>query len=280
MSIGQLLKKYRIEQVKTQKEWSENVISPSFYSKVEKDLNHISAHDLIALLRKNKVPLVKFFDELDTDSESQQEQTDEIDNIIIHAFYHNSTKELQQLQQVIAASDLPDKADLLLTIRAFIASIMHKDLSTADKTALREKIFNIPELDKTKLELYCNFFTLYDLDDNLKLVKKIVQKFQDSTDVSIQELLLGIICNLLANCIEAKRDKEAQFFIKSANEITTRPELFFYKNALLLMANLIAYHLDGQKEHLANCQLALKNFTVLGMPEYGQTLTQFYETYK
>ncbi|QYN55723.1 XRE family transcriptional regulator [Lactobacillus panisapium] len=36
MSVGELLKKYRIEKMKTQKEWAGNVISPSFYAKVEK----------------------------------------------------------------------------------------------------------------------------------------------------------------------------------------------------------------------------------------------------
>ncbi|MDF7682330.1 XRE family transcriptional regulator [Lactobacillus sp. ESL0679] len=36
MTIGELLKDYRIQQKKTQKEWARNIISPSFYAKVEK----------------------------------------------------------------------------------------------------------------------------------------------------------------------------------------------------------------------------------------------------
>ncbi|KJY62699.1 ABC-type multidrug transporter, partial [Lactobacillus helsingborgensis] len=39
MTIGELLKKYRIEHEKTQKEWVGNIVSPSFYAKVEKNLS-------------------------------------------------------------------------------------------------------------------------------------------------------------------------------------------------------------------------------------------------
>lgn len=55
MTIGQLLKQYRIESLKTQKEWAGNVISQSYYSKVEKDQSRITADDLIALLHFNNV---------------------------------------------------------------------------------------------------------------------------------------------------------------------------------------------------------------------------------
>ena len=53
MTIGELLKDYRISQKKTQKQWAKDVISPSFYTKVEKNLSRISAEDLIELLHSN-----------------------------------------------------------------------------------------------------------------------------------------------------------------------------------------------------------------------------------
>ncbi|MCT6890712.1 MAG: helix-turn-helix domain-containing protein, partial [Lactobacillus sp.] len=54
MTIGELLKDYRISQKKTQKQWAKDVISPSFYAKVEKNLSRISAEDLIELLHSNQ----------------------------------------------------------------------------------------------------------------------------------------------------------------------------------------------------------------------------------
>lgn len=37
MTTSELLKQYRLRANKTQKEWVGNTVSPSFYSKVEKD---------------------------------------------------------------------------------------------------------------------------------------------------------------------------------------------------------------------------------------------------
>lgn len=64
MTIGKLLKQFRIENAKTQKEWVSGIVSPSYYSKVEKDKHRISADDLLAILRANKVDLWQFFSRL------------------------------------------------------------------------------------------------------------------------------------------------------------------------------------------------------------------------
>ena len=66
MTIGNLLKEYRIKAGKTQRSWIGEIISPSFYSKVEKGLSRISAEDLIELLRRNHVNLASFLMKLIT----------------------------------------------------------------------------------------------------------------------------------------------------------------------------------------------------------------------
>lgn len=50
MKISELLRHYRLQQAKTQKEWAGNVVSPSYYSKVEKDIHRITVEDLVELL--------------------------------------------------------------------------------------------------------------------------------------------------------------------------------------------------------------------------------------
>lgn len=54
MKISELLRHYRLQQAKTQKEWAGNVVSPSYYSRAEKDIYRITAEDLVELLRKIK----------------------------------------------------------------------------------------------------------------------------------------------------------------------------------------------------------------------------------
>lgn len=61
MTIGKLLKQYRIEKGLTQKQFAGNTISTSYYSKVEKNEHRITAEDLILLLRSNGISLWSFF---------------------------------------------------------------------------------------------------------------------------------------------------------------------------------------------------------------------------
>ena len=46
MKISELLRHYRLQQAKTQKEWAGNVVSPSYHSKVDR----ITVEDLVELL--------------------------------------------------------------------------------------------------------------------------------------------------------------------------------------------------------------------------------------
>ncbi|RMC46138.1 hypothetical protein F5ESL0230_02470 [Lactobacillus sp. ESL0230] len=48
MEIGELLKKYRLMHAATKKAWAKNVLSPSFYARVEKGL--IRWHNRISKL--------------------------------------------------------------------------------------------------------------------------------------------------------------------------------------------------------------------------------------
>ena len=78
MTIRELLKDYRISQKKTQKQWAKDVISPSFYAKVEKNLSRISAEDLIELLHSNQIPVIDFFSKLNQKDKSINQQELEI----------------------------------------------------------------------------------------------------------------------------------------------------------------------------------------------------------
>nr|WP_317695968.1 hypothetical protein [Xylocopilactobacillus apis] len=123
-------------------------------------------------------------------------------------------------------------------------------LSEAEKAEIKEKIFNYSGLDTTSLGLYANCMSIYDLEDNLIISKRIIKKFKDNQDLKIQEALLTIIDNLLSSCIENKREDEASVFIQFADQIKTRQELLFVKKCFFVMKKLIDYHRTGGSRRL------------------------------
>ena len=69
-------------------------------------------------------------------------------------------------------------------------------------------------------------------------------------------------------CIEQQTYKEARHFVKAAKALKWGLNCF-YQTVLVLLENIIKYHFVLKSEYLANCKWAVKNFTFLGMPEYG-----------
>lgn len=279
VTIGNLLKKFRLNKEKTQREWIGNIISPSYYSKVEKDIHRISAEDLVSLLNYNSVSLIEFFSELNSSKQSKYNQERELMTVITDAYYRNSKKELLKLKELVDKSDLPNKGTDLLYLDAYIANVNNEDLNDIEKKALKDQIFSRPNFDKSKLVLYCNFMMFYDLESNMLITRRIIKQFQGSNDVKTLAMVLSIIGNLLIQCIEENEYEGTDFLIIAADQIDTKPELFFYKNVILLLKNMIKYHYKTEAKYLDICRRAIDNFSLLGMPEYGKELERFFKKY-
>ena len=282
MTIGQLLKQYRIESSKTQKEWAGNTISTSYYSKVEKDQHRITAEDLIALLRANNIKLWEFFGKLSQEDKVRYDENRDIGEAMNEAFYHNDKDQLKDIKNVIANSEIADKEDQLLFINAIIALVGNhnvENLDEKDQIELKEKIFNISDFDESKLALYCNFMTLYDLDNNLLISRRVITQFRYSGNSNVQETILAIVINILFMCIEENRYKETEFFIQAADQISTKPNLFFYKNCIFILKNIVNYHYERKVEYLTKARMAIDHISSLGMPEYSKDMKDILDKY-
>lgn len=283
MTIGELLKEERTRLGKTQKEFAHHVISPSYYAKVEKNIHRITAEDLIKLLDYNNLSVTDFFNRL-TDEGTANTRRRQIWSTALHAMYDEDQAALLKVKQEISRSSLADKDDMLLYINGWL-----EDLKSYDSTytpnpkivsALKNKIFNMPNFNKEKLELYNNNLQFYGVADNKVIVKRIMKQYRGSQDKDIQIELLAIISNLLITMIEHHNYQETKLFMNYANRIKTRPELFFYKNVLLLVENMIAYHFDKNKNHLRKCKIALDNYALLGLPSFAKSERKWFNEYK
>ena len=282
MKISELLRHYRLQQAKTQKEWAGNVVSPSYYSKVEKNIHRITAEDLVELLYQNYISPIDFFSRLDSKDQAQRDNQKEFERLIYSAYYRGSVDEVVQIKRVIAETDLPDKADLNMLVEVCIA-LLNDNIEGLDdklKAEIKEKIFNTTEFDKNQLSMYCNCMPLYDIDSNILIVRRVVRQFANNTDIEIQAMVLAIISNMLELCITNNKYEETQPFIVAADQIRTKPELFFYKNAIMLLTNFIEYHFDQDRNHLVKVKAGVQNFFLLGMPEYGKEVEKELENYQ
>lgn len=276
MTIGQLLKQYRIESLKTQKEWAGNVISPSYYSKVEKDQHRITADDLIALLHFNNVKLWDFFSKLSQEDKIQYNEGLNIYQEINEAYYHNDKKKLNNIKSLVEQSGLVDKEERLLYINAYIAILNNgvADLDDNIVQKMKEKVFSIADFDINSLGLYCNFMSFYDLDSNLFISKKALKQFVGASDIKTQKVVLSIVINILVLSVQNKRFEETDFFFNVANQITTKPEIFFYKLVISAFENIIKYHYESKNDYLEKIDSITSSIVLAGMKSYGRELKE------
>ena len=276
MTIGELLKDYRIQQKKTQRQWVNDVVSPSFYAKVEKNLSSISADNLIELLNVNKISLTDFFGKLNHQAKTVHDENLEIDRMVNEAYYQNSVHDLQQIRNFVAESDFPNKEDKLDIIDIFIA-IINKNLSSIDSGVidrLKERTFDVSHFNSDNLRLYCNLMSFYDLDSNLLISKRVIRQFIGSSSIDIQKLVLSIIINMMILCIRNKKFEETAFYVSSEQQIKTKPDIFFYKTIAPAFENIIKYHYDQNSKYLDEVQTITKCIKIAGMPSYGKELEE------
>lgn len=283
MTIGNLLRQYRIQQNKKQREFSENILSPSYYSKVEKDQHRISADDLIKLLMYNHISVKKFFEDLDKDGEEKQLLIENISSLMSQAYFKSDIHELGDIKQKIINSNLSkeDKTDQLLYADTFIALITNKIQDNIElKDQVREKFLNMPEFNETKIMLYCNTMRFYTAEDNLIISQMLLNKYRDSNNIIIQKYLVSISINMLVILIESNRLNETSYYINALTGRLDNPDLFFYKAAFVFLSNFIDYKKSHDLKKLESCNQAIAAFKTFSMEEYAKELTKFLEKYE
>jgi Rgg/GadR/MutR family transcriptional activator len=281
MTIGKLLKKHRISQGKTQQEWVHNIISRSFYGKVEREVHQINVEDLLNLLHYNNISVFHFFSELNDQDNILNQKENIIRKMIIDAYYKNSTSALSKIKEKIENIELPNKNELLIIIKVFTVLINKKYsyITENDKKVIMNTFFNKNFFEKDNLKIYCNFMRFYSFENNLFMTKRIINRLDNTQDIQQQIIILSITINMLGFCIEKNHYQEADFFIKAADKIITDPKTFFYKSVITLFKNIIYYRSNPQTCYLDNCKLIIKLFKINGMSEYSNELNAFLTSY-
>lgn len=285
MTIGELLKEYRISQGKKQKEFidSGTIISQSFYSKVEKNAHKIAADSLVDILHYNNIPVWEFFSRLNQSDEIKHQQIESFNKIMSDAFYDNDKKKVENLKPLIKESNLSekDKQEELLLVKAWL-ELMKKNTTKPDielRKKIKDKIFDIPNFNYNKISLFCNFMKFYDFNSNKIISKKIIEQNISSNSIKIQTAILAIIVNILAFSLKDGKENDTGYFIESGNKIKTRPELVFYKSAFYFFENLVDYSLTKNNASYNKCQNTKDFLANIGMSKYSKVLEQLLAKY-
>ena len=274
MTIGDLLRQYRINQNKTLQEFAGNIIDRSYYGKVERNIHQISAENLINLLRYNQIDAIEFIETLDPNYENYQSQIQIQRKIMEKAYYQVDKDKLKKVKLMITESKLSEKdKEIQNLIADGLLELLNPDKPNQKiRDEIKKKIFEIPNFNSTKFMLYCNSMRFYSLADNEAIVRKIIEKYQVRESMLVKKSLLSLAINVLVLSIEENKFENIDFYIDFANKVPTNPDLFFYKSAMTFFTYFIQYKKNQDKSALQYCDAIIKSFCLVGMPVYGEEL--------
>ena len=105
MKIGEALRQERLRLNLSQSQMAGDVLTKSFYSKVERNLCSIRANDLLSILSLHNIDYSYFFEKLKFENNDNELSETECNNLLHAAYYNNDWSKILKLQELIKQKD-------------------------------------------------------------------------------------------------------------------------------------------------------------------------------
>ncbi|AWM74171.1 hypothetical protein DKL56_06510 [Lactobacillus apis] len=211
--IGSKLKKLRHDLGLTQKEMAADVISVSFYSKVERGFHDIGAEELIQILEKHGVSFQEFFAE-PKKNDFNTKKLNALVNDLVKAANEDNDVEITNITNQLMQIEPQTSVTESLILQAKVISSTHskdslKKLSSTEKKKIKQLVFqkDIDENGYLRIVLISNVMEIYSIDELTFLIKSIIRRYQDVTKLE-KEVLLALsvlMVNYIDFCLQQNK---------------------------------------------------------------------------
>lgn len=197
MNIGSLLKQTRKRLGLTQQEMAGNVLSYSYYSKIERGIHDINVNDLIKILDLHKIDIHSFFKTVENNSSLQYRKL--YIRKLKSYYYKSKVDAIKSLQKQIKQSTNLHKVDksYLIAISMEMIAICENDFSLIDsniKNTLKKIIFSFDSWSKDALEIFVMSMPVFDEKELEYLINLIYKKTKPfSSHTTEDQILLACI---------------------------------------------------------------------------------------
>lgn len=234
-NISQSLKFFRESKLLTKKEFCSEIVSASYYSKVENGVSNISADLLIKILNKNNISASEFFFRVNNNKELEFVL---LYKEIILAYYSQDIEKLLKIKENVKTSDL--FFDVLVLL---IKKIKKEELDIEIQEKLKLVLLNVNNWTEQYILLFTLTTVILSEKDLFMISSFFIKSINKSNSVEIHEKSIKIaILNIIYIFLKQKMLKEAEYFIIFSDQNFNTPlslydriVLDFYKNFILYL---------------------------------------------
>lgn len=253
MTIGEALKQTRKSMKLSQTEMVGDVLSTSYYSKIERGLNDIQTQDLIDLLKQHGLQASIFLERIENeDSENDLAHKNLIwQKQLEDAYYHQQIERLEDLK--IEIGKYKNQSQNIFNLYALvvfsIASLKKQidQISENIKRQVRQIVFDSDEWSESTLQIFAMTMMIYAPEDMDFLINSIFRTYRHNvSNLSdrLQEIMSAIAINYLANVYVQRRKIDLNLIYDFISKLPEIPRNAFAK----IVANYYHYCFDGKNE--------------------------------
>ena len=206
MTIGEALKRERESLGLTQEEMTKNIIQKSHYSKIERNIEGISADSLFKILFAHHIDVDEFLESIkDTYTSKEDVKAGLLEKRMMNAFNTSNTEAVKKCLAEILELDenLIFKYRALIAVATFDGNLDQLSENTRKNIVKKFNDFNnwVENIDSLRLLANCmSVFTQAQLDNNIDYLKNLPK--------NIHFLFYHISCNFYTNLFNGNK-KEA-----------------------------------------------------------------------
>lgn len=251
---GAALKVTRKKLNLSQSEMAGNILTKSYYSKIERGIHEINAQDLIDILNLHGIRIQDFFEEFNFEKNTfGKSNFDHLHRLVGNAYYQKDTDGL--LKVIDAIDKFPNSQNNRLARGLRVeAKLLYQGLKYGpekiDEETIREVkqlMFNSDNWDELSLTLLSVSLSFFKNDELSAIIKAIVTRNKpDKLTSRNREIVSSILINYLAYSYNRKITKGAALSLTFSwlSELDSSP-----KNCLTkIYANYFQMLLSGNKE--------------------------------
>lgn len=278
MEIGKLLKQYRKDMQLTQQVMAGNIMTPSYYAKIEKGHHRITAEDLFAILDHIGADKEKFI--LDLEKEPKERIYNKFIGKINHSTLIEDQEDLFQIREEITHNKVlstRQKNDLRILINIHLNRLTKTNhyLSEQDIQYIHDKILDLEIWNTYKLSLYANMINVFSLETNNIYINSIISKTNYTN--TQKKIIFDIMLKHISSCISNNYDSLAQYYMEYlAKEKTTTENLFerlLYEYYVLILK----YRHAPSQEIESNIKKIIDVYSIVNIKSFGENLEKFFE---
>ena len=230
MEIGELLKEYRLSLGITQKQMAENIVSTSFYSRVEQGISRINAIDLLKILKLHSINKTDFFNQISVDVSDHSNNNAQLINMLFVAFFDNDLSQITTIKSKIEQDSSSSQNVKLYA--SLIEALLRHDPSLIDdelRFFIKKNLFNGLNWTISNLKLFVNSMFIYEIDELAFLVHSILKKYRTTDNEELQKITSSICINFLDL---SYRNADSTFWneiLSFIKDLPNTPDLLMYK---------------------------------------------------